>query len=163
MPRVLCIGDSSINVFLQIPAGAENVTVDDGERLMNFRLGSKTQLEKETVTFGGNALNVAVGLARQGIDVDFYSIIGQDSDGERINEFLYHESQEILSRGGENNFNFDKLLAQNVKTNIGYVINFNSERFLLIDTSIKNYNLHFTNYALQSSDWLFLSSIGPNY
>lgn len=163
MPRVLCIGDSSINVFLQIPQSAENVTVDEVNRFMNFRLGSKTQLEKEVVTFGGNALNVTVGLARQGIEVDFCSLVGNDIDGERVVQFLFNEGAELQQKTGKNLLRFDNVKQQNVKTNIGYVINFKSERFLLIDTSEKQYNLNFLNPLDLSSEWIFLSSVGPSY
>jgi ribokinase len=164
MPRVLCIGDSSINVFLQIPQGAENVTVDGANRLMNFRLGSKTQLEKEVLTFGGNALNVAVGLARAGIEVELYSIIGQDTDGERLVQFLFNEGSDLQQKTGKNLLKFGSVMQQDVKTNVGYVVNYKNERFLLIDTSIKNYQqLTINNQQMTDQDWVFLSSVGPNY
>ncbi len=162
MPRVLCIGDSSINVFLQIPAGAENVTVDEIDRLMNFRLGSKTQLEKETITFGGNALNVAIGLVRAGIEVDFCSIVGNDIDGERVVQFLFNEGEVLQQKTGKNLLKFNNVKQQTVKTNVGYVVNFMSERFLLIDTSSKSYEIP-SSQSFDGEPWVFLSSIGPGY
>lgn len=161
--KVFCVGDSSINVFLQIPKIADSVSLESEKRLMQFRLGSKTQLENEVVTVGGNALNVAVGLARQGIDVDFFSIIGGDSDGQRIIDFFDSEIQNLKLKIQKENLKFKIEKLKGVKTNVGYVINFQSERFLLIDTSEKNYKLLIANDELTNNDWVFLSSVGPNY
>lgn len=161
--KVFCIGDCSVNVFLQIPNETENVSLNQENRFMQFKLGSKTQLENEIVTVGGNALNVAVGLNRQGIDIDFYSIIGKDIDGNRITEFLDKEKRQFSNRTIEQ--------LDNVKTNVGYVVSFQTERFLLIDTSEKNYKLSSfakategqANYELSKDDFVFLSSVGPKY
>ncbi len=161
--KVFCVGDSSINVFLQIPKNADSVSLENEKRLMQFRLGSKIQLENEVVTVGGNALNVAVGLARQGIDVDFFSIIGGDSDGQRIIDFFDSEIQNLKLKIQKENLKFKIEKLKGVKTNVGYVINFQSERFLLIDTSEKNYKLLIANDELTNTDWVFLSSVGPNY
>jgi ribokinase len=162
--KVFCIGDSSVNVFLQIPCETDSVSLEAKKRLMQFRLGSKTQLENEVVTVGGNAFNMAVGLARQKIEVDLFSILGSDHDGKRIEKFLDHESEKTnffplsFPRRRES-----MLFLNGVKTNVGYVMEFQSERFILVDTSSKNYELRTMNHELTSEDWVFLSSVGPNY
>jgi sugar/nucleoside kinase (ribokinase family) len=67
----------------------------------------------------------------------------------------------LQQKTGKNLLKFGSVKQQDVKTNIGYVVNFKSERFLLIDTSAKSYNLNLLD--LTSDSWLFLSSVGPNY
>jgi ribokinase len=162
--KVFCIGDSSVNVFLQIPCETDSVSLEAKKRLMQFRLGSKTQLTGEVVTVGGNALNVAVGLARQGIQVDFMSQIGQDHDGERVMKFFTDEEQKGKLRIKNYELRIDKVeKKKEVKTNVGYVMEFQHERFILIDTSEKNYELRITNYELNRDDWVFLSSVGLKY
>ncbi len=163
MPKVLAIGDSTINVFLQIPENSENINVDAAARTMNFRLGSKTQLQQEVVTVGGNALNVAVGLARQGIAVEFYSIVGGDVDGQRIVSFSDREIQNSEFRIQNYNLKLKINKTLGVKTNVGYIVNYKNERFILQDTSVKPYSFSSTDYRLQTTDWLFLSSVGPKY
>lgn len=163
MPKVFCIGDSSVNVFLQIPKAAENTSVENEKRLMQFKLGSKTQLESEVVTVGGNAFNVAVGLNRQGIETELLSILGNDMDGDRILQFLDEEVKRLKLKGKSLSLKLKIEKKEDVKTNVGYVVSFQSERFLLIDTSPKSYRLSTTDYRLQTTDWLFLSSVGPNY
>lgn len=185
MKKVLVIGDSSVNVFLQIPSSTDNVSIENNNRLMQFRLGSKTQLEKEVITVGGNALNVAVGLGRQGIDVDFYSIIGKDADGDRIMNFFSFSTvipapfsngvnssgiQDLDSgfRQNDNKINLKIERQEGLKTNVGYAINYNSERFLLIDTSTKNYEIPPSpspvfGEGFGEAQWVFLSSIGSDY
>ena len=46
---------------------------------------------------GGSPMNVSIGLARQGVDVQFYTELGADRAGDRIEERLVHEGVDLLT------------------------------------------------------------------
>ncbi|MBV8292210.1 MAG: carbohydrate kinase, partial [Mycobacterium sp.] len=65
-----------------------------GESLMDI-VERDGQVSREHV--GGSPLNVAVGLARLGRDVDFLTRIGDDTYGQRIAEYVNAAGVQLVS------------------------------------------------------------------
>jgi sugar/nucleoside kinase (ribokinase family) len=79
---VLAIGQCTADLFMQIKGGSVE-TEENGAKVC-FYHGSKVVVEKFDMMPGGNPLNVAVGLRKQGIKTAVYSEIGDDNNADDI-------------------------------------------------------------------------------
>ncbi|HTW98786.1 MAG TPA: PfkB family carbohydrate kinase, partial [Acidimicrobiales bacterium] len=76
---VICVGDVAADVFITLPAERVRQHADGEGAWLELPFGGKVPYEGETtVAAGGNAANVAVGLARQGLRVALASFLAHD-------------------------------------------------------------------------------------
>ena len=150
-PKVLCIGKGTQDVFLR---SDEFDPHKEGKHMYtHLPLGLKMEVEDVTFSTGGNATNVAVTLARQGLDVSYTWGLGSDPASQSILHELDGEGVDT-SRVVEN----DKFQA-------GYsviMIATNGERTIL---NHRGHSLTARSHDLplddvKQFDWVYPTSLG---
>ncbi len=97
MARIITIGSATKDIFFPTEDGLILETPEDvvAQRKIAFELGAKYDIEKRYETLGGCSVNVAVGLARLGLETACYAPIGDDMVGTWIVENLAKENVEV--------------------------------------------------------------------
>ncbi|HLC48801.1 MAG TPA: carbohydrate kinase family protein [Candidatus Andersenbacteria bacterium] len=142
---VLAIGDTTEDIFLQMHDASLQCNVDGKKCMICFDFGEKIAVEGKIVISGvGNAANHAIGIARLGHSSGIYTVVGDDTEG--------HEAKKILEKNGVDvsNVVFDTEHG----TNLSVVINFKSERTILVYHEPRTYELP----SNVSPKWLYLTS-----
>ncbi len=152
-PKILCIGKGTQDVFLR---SDEFDPHSEGKKMYtHLPLGLKMEVEDVTFSTGGNATNVAVTLARQGIDTAYMWGLGSDP-----------ASQSILSELDREGVDTSQVL-ENDTFQAGYsviLIATNGERTIL---NHRGHSLGKRSHALQLDnigkfDWVYPSSLGDD-
>lgn len=149
-PKILTIGKSTQDVFLR---SDEFDPHTEGKMVYtHLPLGAKMAVEHVTFSTGGNATNVAVTLARQGLNVEYMWTLGVDPASETILHELDHEG--IVTKN----------VVQKPHYQAGYstiLIATNGERTILnhagISTDDKGTDLDFS--AIADADWVYPTSL----
>jgi len=148
--KILAIGKTVQDVFLQ----SEEFDPHKEGKLIYTHLPLGLKLEVENVTFstGGNAGNVAVTLARQGLHVDYMWTLGHDPASETILRELDHEGVNTTHT------------VQKEHYQAGYstiLIATNGERTILnhrgVSTDKTGKDLDFA--AIEAADWVYPTSL----
>lgn len=149
-PKILTIGKTVQDVFL---TSDEFDPHTEGKQVYtHLPLGLKLEVEHVTFDTGGNAGNVAVTFARQGLEVDYMWTLGNDPASETIMRVLDNEGVAT------------KLVVHDDKYQAGYstiLIATNGERTILnhrgISTGPTGKDLDFE--ALGDFDWIYPTSL----
>lgn len=148
--KILTIGKTVQDVFLR---SEEFDPHKEGKHLYtHLPLGLKMEVEDVTFATGGNAGNVAVTLARQGLNVSYMWTLGHDPASETVLRELDHE--------GVNT----KYAVQKEKYQAGYstiLIATNGERTILnhrgVSTDSSGRDIDFA--AVEEADWVYPTSL----
>lgn len=148
--KILAIGKTVQDVFLR---SEEFDPHKEGKHVYtHLPLGLKMEVEDVTFATGGNAGNVAVTLARQGLHVSYMWTLGYDPASETILRELDHEGINTTST------------VQNERYQAGYstiLIATNGERTILnhrgVSTDASGRDLDFT--AIEKADWVYPTSL----
>lgn len=144
---LISIGDSTIDVFMEIDKGDTRMIPDDdgvGEWVA-LESGSKVGVKKKTrVAAVGNSANNAIGSSRLGLRTAIYTHVGDDKDGEEILEVFKDEgvSTDFVS------------VDKGKKSNFSTVINYGAERVIFVFHEHREYGLP----SLPSVPWAYYSS-----
>ena len=142
MVDFVCLGDATVDNFFFVDEAAIACDLSQENCTLNLKYGQKIPVTQHAVTQGGNAANVAVGLAKLGINAGLVTIFGDDEHGAWLKK---------------------QLLAQNVslenclisgQSNISAIIIFKGERTIL--------SYHFPQTReiedIPQANWLYLTS-----
>lgn len=148
--KILTIGKTVQDVFLQ---SDEFDPHQEGKVMYtHLPLGLKMEVEKVTFSTGGNAGNVAVTLARQGLHVDYMWTLGHDPASETILRELDHEGVNTTHS------------VQKAHYQAGYstiLIATNGERTILnhrgVSTDATGKDLDLA--AIDTADWVYPTSL----
>ena len=146
MLDILCVGDSKIDIFLQIPENNPHFGLSKEKNKLFVSFGEKIYIEKYVLDIGGNATNTAVGIARLGLNAGLCAEIGKDE-----------LSQKILNTLKKENINTDLLLQTDEDTSISVGLNYQGERTLFTEHVKRDHNFNFEN--LQTK-FVYLTSLG---
>jgi len=146
MLDILCIGDSKIDIFLQIPENNSHFGLNEAKNKLFVSFGEKIYIERYVMDIGGNATNAAVGIARLGLNVGLCAEIGEDE-----------LSQKILNKLKKENINTDLLLQTNEDTSISVGLNYAGERTLFTEHVKRDHNFNFENLQTKL---VYLTSLG---
>lgn len=151
MNEVICIGDATLDVFLGLGKDEASLhcRLDREECELGLKYGQKIPVDSVDFSLGGNASNGAVGLKRLGFEVGLFSRIGNDEIGSIV--------QSKLKAEGLSSTLVQKTVGASAHSTI---INFKGERTILEKRYPHNYELP---KNLPETNWLYLSSVGPNY
>ena len=121
MLDILCIGDSKIDIYLQIPDNNSHFGLNETRDKLFLSYGEKIVVDRYVLDVGGNATNAAIGLSRLGITSGLCAEIGKDE-----------LSAKILDKLKSEKVNTD-FLIQNDKeqTSISIALNYKQDRSLL--------------------------------
>ncbi len=150
MARILAIGKGTQDVFLK---SDEFDPHTQGKKVFTqIPLGIKMEVEDVTFSTGGNATNVAVTFARQGLESAYMWALGSDP----VSEIVLHD----LDKEGVDTSH----VVQHERNQSGYslvLIATNGERTILNHRGQavgKNFGLNFD--AIKEYDWIYPTSLG---
>lgn len=143
MHQIIAIGDSTLDVFLEIDEASVHCNLDKTKCFLCLNYADKIPVKKITRAFGGNSANFSVGTGRLGINTAIYTILGDDEVGKNIYEGFKKE------KINTDYVSFDK------NTTYSTVINFHGERTILTYHEPRQYNLP----QLGDSEWVYLTSV----
>lgn len=150
VPTILSIGKATQDVFLK---SDEFDPHKEGKvAYTHLPLGAKMEVDEVTFGTGGNASNVAVTFARQGLNARYMWTLGEDPASETILHDLDREGVDT------------SLVAQNEKYQAGYsviMIATNGERTILnhrgVSTGKQGQDIDFE--AIEKADWIYPTSL----
>lgn len=146
---VICIGKAGQDIFLE--GEVFKPLKDEGVFYEHIKLGEKFYLDNATFSTGGNAPNAAVTFARQGADVSFVSVVGDDPAGQAIVRVLDDEhidtSKVLVDPKLKSSFSTIMLAPSGERT----ILDYPGTAFL------KDEHINFKHL---NSDWLYVSSVG---
>lgn len=148
MLDLITIGDSTIDVFLQISEANVRCKLKTDECELCVNYADKIPVESMTrIPGAGNASNNAIGAKRLGMQTAIFSILGNDDVGEVILKYW-------KKAGLDTRFvRMDKKSGTNYST----VINFRGERTILVYHEKRDYRLP---ASLPGSKWVYYTSMG---
>lgn len=145
---IITIGDSTIDTFLDLHADGHVVSVHKKKKELTLGYGAKISIDDTAQSVGGNAANVAVGLARLGHKTSIVTELGDDINGHMIADHFKSE-------------NVDTSLARFVPHDTRYsvVLNVLGERTILSGKSKRNYVLP----PLKPTQAIYYTSLGYTF
>ncbi len=147
---VISVGDTTTDVFLRVEDADVFCKSRKEDCLLCFRYTDKVATEEVTeIDAVGNAANNAVGSARLGLKTAIWTILGDDTNGRQALDVF--KSEKVVT---------DFIETDKVKgTNYSVVINYQSERTILVYHNDRNYVFP----LLPSSKWVYLTSMGHGW
>lgn len=149
-PKILSIGKATQDVFLK---SDEFDPHTEGKIVYtHLPLGVKMEVSDVTFATGGNASNVAVTFARQGLDAEYMWTLGYDPASETVLRDLDHEGVDTSHVVRKNSYQ------------AGYstiLIATNGERTILNHRGVST-NAHGTDLdfaAIEAADWVYPTSL----
>jgi len=148
---LITVGDCVVDIFT-FPEKADvhcDLHGEEGSGCeMCLAAAEKVPSKGFTLTFGGNAANVAVGAARLGVRTATYTHVGEDAFGKEILENFTKEG-------------VDTALVEvdrEQPTNVNLVISFEGERTILSQHQPRKYRV-----PEVFAPWVYFSSLAPNH
>lgn len=156
MKKVICIGSACKDVFFPTDEGKIIETPGEllSQRKIEFELGAKYRIEDRHEALGGCAANVAVGLARLGVDAICYSHIGNDQIADWILATLQKNNvgTELVTK--------DKELSSDMSA---IVVDKNSAERVIFSNQKVNTKLEIIPEKISSAEWLFIGDLHGNW
>lgn len=145
MADLLSIGDTSIDTFLILDHDEADIKCDlrDNGCKVCLDLSEKIPVKELHHTIGGNACNIAVGLARLGVDTAINTTVGKDENGKKIIFQLEKEGVGI-----------DQVQQQGA-TNSSIALIYKGYRTLLVHHEEREYQFS------EGAKWVLLTSMAP--
>jgi sugar/nucleoside kinase (ribokinase family) len=146
---LLCVGDSCVDIFAFPKQTKIRCQLHNGKDCeLCVAYAGKIPAEGFTISFGGNAANVAVGASRLGVKTAIYTHLGDDLFGKAILE----------------NFGKEKVNTSLVKvdkgkrSNASMILSAKGERTIISFHEGRGYNLPPT-----SAEWVYCSSLASGH
>lgn len=152
--RIICIGAAVQDVFL-LGKIFRSHRDEDGDRVQEFELGSKNDVEEVIFSTGGGATNAAVTFARQGLHAFYMGKVGDDVAGRAVLDALHLDDVDT------------RLVSTSKKVGTGYSVLLlapTGERTILTYRGAStHYDLGVSDFHDQDADWIYLSSFEGNF
>jgi|SRR6185369_5558209 len=145
---VITVGETTMDAFMTLHDSHDKYHLTtEGE--LCFRHGEKINVERYDFLMGGNATNVAVGLARLGLKATLCSEIGDDEFSIKIRNSLATEHIERL------------LMIQTPgQSSFSVIINFKTDRTIFVQDVEREHNFQFPEV---SAKYMYLTSLGHKW
>lgn len=145
---VICVGDAKLDIFLTIDEKNSHVKLDNSTRELRFGHGEKIEVKKMSLSVGGNAANVAVGVSRLGFKSALVAEIGKDEFSQKIINSLKEENVDL------------ELVKQiaNEDSSITVAISFKGDRTLFTEHAQREHDFNFERITAKL---IYLTSLGP--
>lgn len=147
---VVTIGDCFEDIFL-FPEEAK--IVDDRKFIAGkglcFGYGDKVPISKIIYQVGGSAANTAVNFAKLGLETGIISAVGQDSQGEKTQQYLESAGVDVgmIKRKKESN------------SNISVILSFKGDRTILTYHGVNDLSGYVPIKSLKTR-WVYLAPLG---
>lgn len=150
MHDLIAIGDSTLDVFLNINEATVSCQLNKPQCLLCFDYAEKIPVEAVVKVPGaGNASNAAVGGRRLGMKTAILSIVGNDETG-----------KEIVAGWKREGVNLEHVSVDKKReTNYSTILSFKGERTILVHHQPRAYALP----KLDPAAWIYYTSIGKKH
>jgi sugar/nucleoside kinase (ribokinase family) len=145
---ITTIGDSTIDTFLHLEADGTVVSVNKKHKTLTLGYGAKIGIDDTAQSVGGNAANVAVGLARLGHKTSIVTELGDDINGHMIADHFKSENV---------NTSLTRFVPHDTRYSV--VLNVLGERTILSGKSKRNYVLP----NLKPTQAIYYTSLGASF
>jgi len=146
---VIAVGGAKVDIFLDIHDTNQHFRLSKKTGELCIKSGDKVLVDKAHFMIGGNAANVAVGLARAGLKSVVVEEIGSDEFAQKI--------VNVLNKEGVS----ERLLKQVQGTSsFSVIINYKRERTIFVEHEEREHNFTFDNI---STKWVYLTSLGHKW
>lgn len=146
---IVSIGDCTMDMFLGLNTVGSRVCTKDTEQCyLQLSYADKIEADFQEFATGGNSANLAIGSARLGLKVAFYTELGKDEIGDIV---LHAVQREGVAQ--------DYVRRQKYPTNFHVVLNHEAERTIIIYHNKRDYKLP----KLKPSSWMYYSSMGEGF
>jgi len=146
---LLTLGDTTIDLFYQVDEKSEYCSIDQKSCVVCFSFGDKLPVKSFVRSMAGNSTNVAVSASRLGLNVAFWTVVGEDGNGKEIVNGLKNEgvSTQFVT--------YDKKHP----TNVHVVLHYKGDRTIFV------YHQPFTypKISLPQTSWVYFSSAGKGF
>ncbi len=149
MYNIITVGDATLDIFITIDKSSSQCHVDKKKEYLSLAYGDKIYASDIHQAVGGNAANVAVGLAKTGHSVAILSQLGNDKQAEAIIDAL-------IARGVQTNHIIQK---KKEVTRTSCIINYAAERTVLSYHASRTYALG----TLPKTEWIYATSMGKGF
>lgn len=156
MAKIICIGSACKDVFFPTGEGKIIETPEDllSQKKIQFELGAKYKIDERYESLGGCAANVAVGLAKLGVDSSCYSHLGND----RIADWI---AEDLKSRGvGTDLISKDEMAASDMSA---IIVDKNTGERVIFANQPANGNMKIENDKLEKAEWFFIGDLHGNW
>ncbi len=106
---VVVIGEAVLDMYVTVHD--ERIVKTDDGKLLEFRFGSKTEVDDYFISVGGGGANVSTGLSRQNLDTCFITALGNDN-------FAVN----IISKLKKEKVNLSHIVSSDIHTGIGIIL-----------------------------------------
>lgn len=141
---IATIGDSTLDSFLEIEEQDAsllcNIRRQDCE--IAFKYGEKIPVKSIRKSYGGSALNTAIGFSRLSLDTSIYTILGDDEFGREGAKFL-----------NQNNVGIADVVFQG-DTNQASIIVYKGERTIFSYHAPRDYS----SFNIKKTQWIYFAS-----
>lgn len=146
---VISVGDATMDMFLGLnTVGSRVCRKDEQQCYLMLSYADKIEADFQEFATGGNSANLAIGSARLGLDVGFYTVLGADE----IGGILLH----ALQREGVSD---EYVMHEKGLTNFHVVLNHEAERTIIVYHNKRAYRFP----KLKPAKWLYYSSMGEGF
>lgn len=143
---VVAIGDTTEDIFLGLHHASLQCAIDGHACMLCLDYGEKISVDTKTIISAvGNAANHAIGVSRLACKVAIYTIVGNDDEGQHTKEIFEQNKVDISY----------VTVDANRGTNLSIVINFKSERTILVYHEPRTYALPDIGEPL----WIYFTSV----
>ncbi len=156
MIKVVTIGSICQDIFFPTDEGVVFDTPEDvlSQKKLAFELGAKYPIEQRHESFGGNSVNVAVGLAKLHVDVTSYTTIGDDTIGKWI-------QKELAKTGVKTN---GLKIEENCGSDMSAIIvDEKSNDRVIFSSHIANKKLKFDALRIGNPGWIFIGDLSGDW
>lgn len=143
---ILTVGDSTVDHFLSLESQDVELLckLKQSDCEICFNYGEKIPVKQMTNSFGGSALNCAVGFSRLNLDSQISTFVGRDVEGGEIVNFLKQ------NKVGCSSVAFDE------STNQAIILLYKEERTILSYHKPRNYE----ELEIPDAQWIYVASAG---
>jgi len=147
---VVAIGDALVDIFLRFHSVTGDMRDEEKTCEVCIKLGAKIPVDHSAISIGGDACNVAVGIARLGLQSALMAEIGSDDFAEKIKKELNNEmvSQKYI------------IETKGTPSTFSVIISMTKERTIFSQHVQRKHNFDFSEL---STEWIYLTSLGEDW
>lgn len=146
---VLTVGNAIVDAILEIGENSPYVHLNKSEKELRIVSGQKIPVQSSSIFPGGNASNVAVGLARAGVKTALLASLAQDEFADHIRNTLSKEGVGL-----------EYIVNSKGSTVLNVAINFQGDRTLFTHHAEQRHDFHLEKVQAKA---LYLTSLGNEW
>lgn len=146
---VITLGGTTMDAFMTLDDTHNRYHFDEKTGELSFRHGEKINVKRYDFSMGGNATNVAVGLARLGFKSTICSEIGDDEMSIKIRNTLAQENIERLF-----------MVQTPGRSNFSVIVNFKGERTIFSEHILRENNFDIID---ATTKYVYITSLGTKW